>query len=147
AVVTAYPEWVRDHVLRPTLVTPEDIRIPMLGATHAVGLALAQASVDGAEVEIGVDASSARRDSPNVVAELPGGDDDHVLLLGGHLDSVIDGPGINDNGSGTMLVLELARALARVTADGGQAPGWKVRVAFFTAEEIGLVGSLDYLGG
>jgi Zn-dependent M28 family amino/carboxypeptidase len=79
----------------------------------------------------------------NVVAETPGGDADHVVMLGGHLDSVVDGPGINDNASGTMTVLEIARELARLQPDG--AP-WKVRVGFWTGEETGLHGSSDYVG-
>ena len=64
-------------------------------------------------------------------------------MLGGHLDSVVDGPGINDNGSGTMTVLEIARELARLEPDG--AP-WKVRLGFWTGEETGLLGSFDYVG-
>ena len=63
-------------------------------------------------------------------------------MLGGHLDSVIDGPGINDNGSGTMTILEIARELAKLRPEG--AP-WKVRVAFWTGEEIGLLGSFGYV--
>ena len=74
-------------------------------------------------------------------------------MLGGHLDSVIDGPGMNDDGSGTMAVLGIAKALAGVTgmtaSAGSAAPaaGWKVRVAFWTGEEIGLWGSRAYVKG
>jgi Zn-dependent M28 family amino/carboxypeptidase len=74
-------------------------------------------------------------------------------MLGGHLDSVVDGPGMNDDGSGTMTVLEIAREIARLTgmtgtgASGALAPAWKMRVAFWTGEEIGLFGSRAYVQG
>jgi Zn-dependent M28 family amino/carboxypeptidase len=143
AIVTAYPEWVRDGVLRPTLVEPADITIPALGATHAVGLALAQAAADGVAVRLSADTAIETRSSVNVIAETPGGDPAHVVMLGGHLDSVLDGPGINDNGSGTMTILEIARELAA----GSEGAAWKVRVAFWTGEEIGLWGSGAYVRG
>lgn len=155
-LVTAYPAWTRDAVLRPTLIEPADIRIPVLGTTQAVGQALAEAVTAGASVHIAVQAASETRSSINVVGETPWGDPDHVVMVGGHLDSVIDGPGSNDDGSGTMTVLEIARGLAAATgmssgagAGSGSAPpaaGWKVRVAFWTAEEIGLLGSLAWVG-
>ena len=50
--------------------------------------------------------------SENVIAELPGGNDDNVVMAGAHLDSVPAGPGINDNGSGSAALLELAQNLA-----------------------------------
>jgi aminopeptidase S len=59
-------------------------------------------------------------------------------MLGGHLDSVLDGPGINDNGSGVALLLELATWLA--AAD----PSAPVAFAFWGGEEVGLYGSRDY---
>jgi Zn-dependent M28 family amino/carboxypeptidase len=148
AIVTAYVDWAGDAVLRPTLITPADIEIPALGTTLEVGLALAQAADDGAEVHIVVKATVEMRTSFNVIAETPSGDPAHVLMLGGHLDSVVDGPGINDNGSGTMTVLEIARRLTAIAADpatGGQA--WKLRVAFWTGEETGLWGSGAYVRG
>ena len=142
ALVTAYPEWERDRVLRPTLIDPDDIRIPAIGATHAVGLALAQAAEDGDEVRIDVQTTAETRTSMNVFGETPGGDPGRIVMLGGHLDSVVDGPGINDNGSGTMTILEIARQLA--TATNGN-PAWKVRVVFWTGEELGLLGSAAYV--
>lgn len=142
AVVTAYPEWRSGNVLRPTLINPGDITVPSIGSTQEVGVALLEASQSGGKVRVVVDAVSEARASVNVVAETPDGDPAHVLVVGGHLDSVMDGPGINDNGSGTMTILELARELARLRLDGA---AWKVRFIFFTGEETGLIGSLDYV--
>jgi aminopeptidase Y len=150
-VITAYPAWSRDAVLRPTLIDPADIRIPVLGATGAVGNALFDAAAAGATVHISVRTSTVDGTSVNVIGETPWGDPRHIVMLGGHLDSVIDGPGMNDNGSGTMTVLEIARALASKAGAGSglgtPPPGasWKVRVGFWTGEEIGLWGSRAYV--
>ena len=149
ALVTAYPESTRDEVLRPTLITPADIRIPVLGLTEAAGLALADAAAAGKQVHISTRTAVETRSSVNVIGETPGGDANHVVMLGGHLDSVVDGPGINDDGSGTMTVLEIARVLAaqlRKGQGGTLAPTWKVRAGFWTGEEIGLLGSTAWVG-
>jgi Zn-dependent M28 family amino/carboxypeptidase len=146
AVVTSYPEWDRDAVRRPTLVSAQDIHIPVIGTTQAVGVALAAAAAAGTTVHVSTATSVAEVQSTNVIADSPWGDPAHIVMLGGHLDSVIDGPGINDNGSGTMTVLEIARAMARIagSAPAEPQPGWKLRVAFWTGEEEGLFGSAAY---
>jgi len=143
AVVTTYVEWPRDAVRRPTLIDPGAIRVPVIGATHDVGRALAQAAADGATAHVATSTSIREVQSDNVIGESPWGDPANVVMLGGHLDSVIDGPGINDNGSGTMTVLEIARAIAELqrSRPAGTGPAWKVRVAFWTGEETGLFGS------
>jgi hypothetical protein len=141
-IVTAYPEWTSDRVLRPTLVDPNGLEIPAVGATHAVGVALFAASAAGSAVRLSVSTTVEVKATMNVIAETPGGDAGSVVMLGGHLDSVVDGPGINDNGSGTMTILEIARELATLQPDG--APR-KVRVGFWTGEETGLHGSSDYV--
>jgi len=140
AVVTAYPGWSRDAVLRPTLIEPADIHVPAIGATMDVGRALAAEATAGRPVHLEVHASTTTRADANVIAELPG-DPEHVVMLGGHFDSVIDGPGINDNGSGTMTLLEIARALGSVRSSVRST----VRIAFWTGEELGLVGSRAYV--
>jgi len=150
-IVTAYPAWSRDMVLRPTLIEPADIHIPAIGVTRDVGLALDAAAAAGAKVHMSVHASSETGSSVNVIGETPWGDPAHVVMLGGHLDSVVDGPGMNDNGSGTMTAVGIARALASITGmagaggAGGTRPPWKVRAAFWTGEEIGLWGSRAYV--
>ena len=130
--------WGTGSVLRPTLRSP-DVAIPVLGTSVQMGAALDSVAEAGGEVTLDVQTAIVNRPSANVVAETPGGDPDHVVMLGGHLDSVIDGPGINDNGSGTMTVLEIARQAIRLS------PERKVRVAFWTGEEIGLYGSFRYI--
>jgi aminopeptidase S len=77
---------------------------------------------------------------PNVIADWPGGDPNNVYMFGAHLDSVSAGPGANDNGSGSAMVLELAKTVAAtnptLTAH--------LRFAFWTDEEQGLNGSQFY---
>ncbi|KAJ3301927.1 hypothetical protein HDV03_005548 [Kappamyces sp. JEL0829] len=79
--------------------------------------------------------------SKNVLADTIEGDDDSVILFGSHLDGVPAGPGVNDDGSGAMATLELARAWT----ESGLEPKQKIRLAWWTAEEIGLVGSRYYV--
>ncbi|TKW57242.1 Leucine aminopeptidase 2 [Colletotrichum tanaceti] len=81
------------------------------------------------------DESVDSRVTQNVFAETEGGDENNVIVLGAHLDSVARGPGINDNGSGTSLLLELFLALSRYSTRN------KIRFAWWGAEERGLVGS------
>lgn len=77
----------------------------------------------------------------DVLADTPGGDPARTILVGAHLDSVTAGPGINDNGSGSALVLELARQVAET----GLHPRNRIRFAWWGAEELGLVGSSFYV--
>ena len=67
------------------------------------------------------------------------GDPDNVMMAGAHLDSVAEGPGINDNGSGSRALLEVAENMAKMKAAN------KVRFAWWGAEEAGLVGSTFYV--
>ncbi|MFE5096328.1 M28 family peptidase [Streptomyces sp. NPDC056638] len=78
----------------------------------------------------------------NLIADWPGGDPDHVLLTGAHLDSVEEGPGINDNGSGSAAVLATALQVAKSRLG----PERHLRFAWWGAEEPGLIGSADYVG-
>ena len=61
--------------------------------------------------------------------------------VGSHLDSVPAGPGINDNGSGSMANLEMAIQLAK----SGKKPTNQVLFAFWGAEELGLLGSRHFV--
>lgn len=145
ALVRSTPAWEPGYVLRPTLLDPMGLTIPVVGATHQVGLALNEAADERYEVHLAIETSVVERSMVSVIGETTVGDPDHVVMLGGHLDSVIDGPGINDNGSGTMAVLEIARRLATLSSAGSLGPAWKVRVAFWAAEELGTWGSSQYV--
>ena len=84
---------------------------------------------------------SQTRESENVIADTTRGRTDRTVVIGAHLDSVPEGPGINDNGSGTMAQLETALQLAKLKIT----PVNRLRFAFWGAEEAGLVGSQFYV--
>lgn len=77
----------------------------------------------------------------NLIADYPGGDANNVVMLGGHLDSVTAGPGINDNGSGSASILEVALQMKAT----GFRPTKHVRFGWWGAEERGLIGSTNYV--
>jgi Zn-dependent M28 family amino/carboxypeptidase len=117
--------------------------IPVVGLDYASGAALYAATQAG-PVTARVTTSTStdlNAKTSNVLAETPGGDPDKVLVVGSHLDSVLAGPGINDNGSGTATDLEIAEQLAALKIK----PRQKVRFAFWGAEESGLLGSEHYV--
>lgn len=76
----------------------------------------------------------------NVIAQTRTGEPGSVVIIGAHLDSVRDGPGIVDNGSGVASLLEIATRLGPEPAVRNQ-----VRLAFFGHEEAGAKGSEAYL--
>jgi Zn-dependent M28 family amino/carboxypeptidase len=137
ALVVANDDWEPGEALRPTLLVPDGIDIPVISAIGEVGAALTEAADQGTEVRIQVDTQVSAAAARNVVAQHGSGEP--VVMLGAHLDSVLDGPGINDNGSGVAAVLEIAHLLA----DAGH-PG-TLRVGLWAAEEFGLHGSRDYV--
>ena len=116
---------------------PVTHNIPVVGASFADGVALAQ---PGSTAFVEVPPPETRTDF-NVIAEMEGTNDDNVVMAGAHLDSVIEGPGINDNGSGSAALLETALMMAKVKPEN------TVRFAWWAAEEQGLVGSEDYVAG
>ena len=75
-----------------------------------------------------------------VITETRGGDPNNVVVVGAHLDSVPEGPGINDDGSGTATLLAQAEELAHGHYNLRQ----KIRFAWWGAEENGLIGSNYY---
>ncbi len=117
--------------------SPSNLTIPVVGASFPQGVDLAQA---GSTAFIDVD-PPVQVTQYNVLAELPGREDGNVVMAGAHLDSVQRGPGIQDNGSGSAAILEVAVQMARV------APRNTVRFAWWGAEESGLLGSTAYVNG
>lgn len=118
--------------------------VPVLGLSYADGVELAQAAGAGdVTVTLSTDIEyDPARKTKNVIADSKAGDKDRVLVVGSHLDSVAAGPGINDNGSGSAGILEIAEELAKLKKPKLQQ---KVRFAFWGAEESGLLGSEHYV--
>ena len=132
----------RQDVVQGTLGEAPDLEIPVLGANYEVGVDLAEAAEDGT-VTIRLEAEVLSQNLPtwNVFADLVG-ETDQLLVVGAHLDSVTAGPGINDNGSGSALVLEMAIQAAAMERTWNNT----LRFAWWGAEESGLVGSYFYVG-
>lgn len=123
-----------------TLATP--VSIPSLTTSFALGeefQALAQAGE--VRARLGVTAITQSVATMNVIGESPQGDPERVVVAGAHLDSVAEGPGINDNGSGTAALLEIALRLAEQL----EPPVNRLRFGFWGAEEKGLLGSQHYV--
>jgi Zn-dependent M28 family amino/carboxypeptidase len=117
--------------------TPVEHDIPVVGASFEQGVALAQ---EGSTAFVEVLPPDIRTDY-NVIAEKRGRNNRNVVMAGAHLDSVTEGPGINDNGSGSAALLETAQLMAKVKTEN------TIRFAWWAAEEIGLLGSADYVAG
>jgi len=78
----------------------------------------------------------------NAIAEIPGTDKkDEIVMLGGHLDSWHGGTGATDNGAGTVVAMEAVRILKAI----GIAPKRTIRIALWSGEEEGLLGSRAYV--
>ena len=129
----------RNGIPAVTLTANNTSGIPVLGTTYALGVTLANTP----GLRMRVFANTLRRVLPtfNVLAEKTGANDDNVVMAGAHLDSVLAGPGINDNGSGSAAILETAVQIAKLK------PSNTVRFAWWAAEESGLVGSTNYVNG
>ncbi|HET6288507.1 MAG TPA: M28 family metallopeptidase [Amycolatopsis sp.] len=121
-----------------TLGDPAAGKIPTGGISQADGQALATKA--GSPVTLDLRAFLEERTSYNVLAETKTGRKDNVVMLGAHLDSVTEGPGINDNGTGSAALLETALQLgSKPKANNAVRFGW------WSAEEFGLVGSTHYV--
>jgi len=115
--------------------------IPSLGLTQSLGQTLfAQMGSGPVTMHVFTDTDTDTLTTRNVLAELPGKTSE-VIVVGAHLDSVNAGPGINDNGSGSAAILEVALQMRKVEKH----PENTVRFAWWSAEESGLVGSNRYV--
>ena len=80
--------------------------------------------------------------SYNTIAEIPGSDlKDEVVMLGGHMDSWHGGTGATDNGAGVAVAMEAVRIIKTL----GLQPRRTIRIALWTGEEQGLLGSRAYV--
>jgi Zn-dependent M28 family amino/carboxypeptidase len=138
AFVAVYPEAPADVVYRPTLIEPGLMEIPALVVSREAADALLATAADRATAHLVTHTRTTTAPTRSILAELPGIEPGTVVMLGAHLDSVFEGPGINDDGSGAAALLEIARAL------GGTRPRATIRLAFWSGEELGLHGSYRY---
>jgi Zn-dependent M28 family amino/carboxypeptidase len=137
AVALIVADNVVEEHMGGTLGDNTDVKIPVVSVTKPDGAALRLTS---GPATIKLSAETKTLQARNVIAQTKTGLTSDVVMAGAHLDSVPEGPGINDNGSGVAAVLETALQL-------GSSPQIHnaVRFGFWGAEEIGLVGSRKYV--
>lgn len=129
-----------DGPLSGTLGTPSPYHVATFGLSGAEGHPLAVALSNGASLDGSAYIDSEVRTivTKNILAQTVEGDPENCVMLGGHSDSVAEGPGINDDGSGSITLLEVATQLSHYNVSNC------VRFAWWAAEEEGLLGSNYY---
>ncbi|EPE10885.1 aminopeptidase y [Ophiostoma piceae UAMH 11346] len=128
-----------DGALSGTLGTPSPDHIATFGLSGAEGRPLALSLSNGTRIDGSayIDSEVRTIQTTNILAQTVAGDPDNCIMVGGHSDSVAEGPGINDDGSGSITLLEVATQLSRYNVSNCVRFGW------WAAEEEGLLGS-DY---
>ncbi|MGA8118169.1 MAG: M28 family peptidase, partial [Actinocatenispora sp.] len=130
-----------DNIYRVQVFTPEQVHIPMGMVSQRVGERLAAAEPGSVSLHLELRATVVDATTENILAQTAGGRTDRVVLAGAHLDSVSEGPGIDDNATSAAAMLQIALRLApyqhRVTN--------AVRFAWWGAEELIDVGSGRYV--
>ena len=129
-----------EEMLFGTLGQEGLVQVPVAGMGLADGQAVVAAVAAGTELTLDTRFHTEENESFNVIAETRTGRDDNVVMLGAHLDGVEEGPGINDNGTGSAVLLEVAVQLAKQKKHDNT-----VRFAWWGAEELGLIGSTAYV--
>ncbi|OBI06783.1 M28 family metallopeptidase [Mycobacterium scrofulaceum] len=137
AVAMLVADNVDEQQMGGTLGPDTNVKIPVVSVTKSVGV---QLRTQPGPVVIKLNASVQSFKARNVIAQTKTGSTTNVVMAGAHLDSVPEGPGINDNGSGVAAILETALRL-------GNSPPVRnaVRFGFWGAEELGLIGSRNYV--
>ena len=138
----------RTDLFGGTLGSETTTTIPALSMSYDLGVELNDLIDDGLELRIFAETIRESLTTRNVIAESVTGDPDNVVMAGAHLDSVIDGPGIQDNGTGSAAILEVALQLAEqfnVNSEDAFLLKNKVRFGWWSAEESGLIGSTFYV--
>lgn len=137
AVALVVADSVDEPKMGGTLGEQTDVTVPVVSVTKADGAMLREGH---GPLTLKLDAHTDDIPSRNIIAQTKTGAADNVVMIGAHLDSVPEGPGINDNGSGVAAVLETALQL-------GESPQVNnaVRFGFWGAEELGLIGSRKYV--
>lgn len=126
--------------LSGTLGTPSPYHVATFGLSDAQAAPVLKKLKDGKRVDAiaYMDADVQTTYTDNIIAQTTAGDPDNCVMLGGHSDSVTEGPGINDDGSGSLSVLEVAKQLTKFSVNNC------VRFSWWAAEEEGLLGSDHY---
>jgi Zn-dependent M28 family amino/carboxypeptidase len=131
----------REGLIAGTLGPDPDITIPALGTTYAMGVEFIDLIDNGLTLRVFTETLKEDKTTKNLFAETATGNDNNVVMAGGHLDSVPEGPGVNDNGTGSAALLETALEMSDLNIQ----PKNTVRFAWWGAEEAGTLGSEHYI--
>ncbi len=111
-------------------------------------LSLCRLAKSGVPVKLDVESatlmSNASVDAYNVIAEIPGTDPvlkNEIVMIGAHLDSWQGATGATDNAAGSAVMMEVMRIIRQT----GLKPRRTIRIALWSAEEQGLLGSRAYV--
>jgi Zn-dependent M28 family amino/carboxypeptidase len=137
AVALIVADTVDDDPSGATLGADTDVKIPSVIVSKSEG---ARLRAHPGPTTIKLNAGIRTVHTRNVIAQTKTGSTHDVVAVGAHLDGVPAGPGINDDGSGVAAVLETALQM-------GSSPVIHnaVRFGFWAAEEVGLLGSANYV--
>lgn len=126
--------------LHGTLGEPTEHTVSTIGVPYEVGQKLINNIMldPNYSLYFAMDSYIKKIKTKNIIADTKHGDPNNIVALGAHTDSVEEGPGINDDGSGTISLLTVARQLTHYKINN------KVRFAWWSAEEEGLLGSTFY---
>ncbi|MBZ4318322.1 M28 family peptidase [Streptomyces huiliensis] len=128
--------------IRSTVRPPAVARVPTANLPRGEAERLAADAARGpVELFLDLRGRAVTTESYNLLADTPTGRADRTVVLGSHLDSATEGPGLNDNGSSAAMVLETALRLAPHRDQVRN----RVRFAFWGAEEEGMIGSGHYV--
>ncbi|KAG0303727.1 Leucyl aminopeptidase yscIV [Dissophora globulifera] len=116
------------------------ISIPVLSIANSFGNTLLQ-NEETVLLNLKTVNSQTIESTINVLCTTKDGDEDDTIVVGAHLDSVPEGPGMVDNGSGSSALLEIALVMAKANYKLKN----KIVFGWWGAEEIGLLGSRHYV--
>lgn len=115
--------------------------VPTVAITLAAGKALAAELQKGTSLSAEVSVNIPETKTYNIIAQTKGGDPNNVLQLGAEYDTDVLSPGMNDDASGTLSILEVAIQLAKFSTKNA------IRFSWWSGSENGMVGSNQYVKG
>ncbi|KAJ3041941.1 Leucyl aminopeptidase yscIV [Rhizophlyctis rosea] len=141
ALIYNTPDYADPDDVLAASVSSSSISIPVAGLSYDQGSDLLNqtSTSNDTEVTLKVQSISEYRTTSNVIAQTHTGDPNNIVMIGAHSDSVPAGPGINDNGSGIITLIELMKTVGKYTTHNA------IRFAWWSAEEFGMIGSWNYV--
>lgn len=102
-----------DDTPATSVLTPGPSLVPAAGISSSLGEQILSKLASGKAMTATLDLQyiAEERVTHNVIAQTKDGDPNNVIMIGAHTDSVPEGPGINDDGSGTLAILEIMKEL------------------------------------